>query len=58
MSKDKEVPYISKELCEWLEGIFRQLPPDENESYGQLMVRAGVAKVIQKLRYEHNQQQD
>ena len=52
------IPHISKELCDWLVKTFPLSEPNENESYGQLMTRAGECKVVRKLLHEHEQQQN
>jgi len=56
--EDKAIPHISKELTEWLIGIFPLNPPNPNESYGQLMVRAGAAEVVNKVLHEYKKQQE
>jgi|21_taG_2_1085346.scaffolds.fasta_scaffold04610_4 hypothetical protein len=56
MNEYKDIPQISKQLTEWLLRMFPNESPNENESYGQLMVRAGAAKVVNKIIHEYNEQ--
>jgi hypothetical protein len=50
-------PVLSIQLLNWLETLYPEKSPQEDETERALMVRAGTAKVVRRLREEWERQQ-
>lgn len=56
MPDNQNTPPISKGLVEWLSRLFPDRCPDSEMSERDIWIEAGAAKVVRKLRTEHERQ--
>lgn len=56
MADNQNTPPISKGLVEWLSRLFPDRCPDALMPDREVWIAAGAAKVVRKLRTEHEQQ--